>query len=140
MADVGVCYTERPYNFSDMVAHIPLGYKRIKQDDTIAIGGRLWDVHIGNGHAPEHATLWSRDGDIVIAGDQIIPNISSNLGVYPTEPDADPVGEWFEACERFATIATDHHLVLPGHKLPFTGLPMRLHQLIENHRPSQPSL
>jgi len=97
---------ERPYNFSDMVAHIPLGYKRIKQDDTIAIGGRLWDVHIGNGHAPEHATLWSRDGDIVIAGDQIIPNISSNLGVYPTEPDADPVGEWFEACERFATIAT----------------------------------
>ena len=124
---------ERPYNFSDMVAHIPLGYKRIKEGDTIAIGGRLWDVHIGNGHAPEHATLWSRDGDVVIAGDQIIPNISSNLGVYPTEPEADPVGEWFEACERFSKIATDRHLVLPGHKLPFTGLPVRLAQLIENH-------
>lgn len=124
---------ERPYNFSDMVAHIPLGYKRIKQDDTIAMGGRLWDVHIGNGHAPEHATFWSRDGDIVIAGDQVIPNISSNLGVYPTEPEADPVGEWFESCERFAKIATDKHLVLPGHKLPFTGLPTRLAQLIDNH-------
>ncbi len=124
---------DRPYNFSDMVAHIPLGYKRIRQDDTLAIGGRLWDVHIGNGHAPEHATLWSRDGDIVIAGDQVIPNISSNLGVYPTEPDADPVGEWFETCERFATMATDRQLVLPGHKLPFTGLPIRLHQLIQNH-------
>ena len=124
---------ERPYNFSDMVAHIPLGYTRIKEGDTIAIGGRLWDVRIGNGHAPEHATFWSRDGDVVIAGDQIIPNISSNLGVYPTEPEADPVGEWFEACERFSKIATDRHLVLPGHKLPFTGLPVRLAQLIENH-------
>ena len=124
---------ERPYNFSDMVAHIPLGYKRIRQDDTLTIGGRVWDVHIGNGHAPEHATFWSKDGDIVIAGDQVIPNISSNLGVYPTEPDADPVGEWFESCERFAKIATDEQLVLPGHKLPFTGLPTRLEQLIDNH-------
>lgn len=124
---------DRPYNFSDMVSHIPLGYKRIQQGDTLAIGGRLWDVHIGNGHAPEHATFWSRDGDIVIAGDQVIPNISSNLGVYPTEPDADPVGEWFESCERFAKIATEQQLVLPGHKLPFTGLPTRLGQLIDNH-------
>lgn len=29
--------------------------------------------------------------------------------------------------------ATDTQLVLPGHKLPFTGLPFRLTQMIENH-------
>ncbi len=124
---------ERPYNFSDMVAPIPLGYQRIRHGETIAIGGRLWDVHVGNGHAPEHLTLWSSDGDVVIAGDQIIPGISSNLGVYPTEPEADPVGEWLESCERFSEMATNKHLVLPGHKLPFTGLPERLSQLIDNH-------
>lgn len=124
---------ERPYNFSDAVSHIPLGYKRIREGDAIEIGSRLWDVRIGNGHAPEHATLWSRDGDLVIAGDQVIPGISSNLGVYPTEPEADPVGEWFESCMRLKTYATNDQLVLPGHKLPFKGLPARLDQLIENH-------
>ena len=29
--------------------------------------------------------------------------------------------------------ARDDQLVLPGHKLPFTGLPFRLAQMIENH-------
>ncbi|MCC1494199.1 MBL fold metallo-hydrolase [Cognatishimia sp. F0-27] len=124
---------ERPFNFADCVWPMPLGFKRIKQGDVIHAGGRAWDVHIGNGHAPEHATLWSRDDDLVLAGDQILPSISSNIGVYATEPEADPVADWLEACERFAAMAEDRHLVLGGHKLPFTGLPARMRQLIDNH-------
>ncbi|WP_120504172.1 MBL fold metallo-hydrolase [Sulfitobacter mediterraneus] len=125
--------TDRPFNFADIVAPLPLGYTRIKQDDTITMGGRVWDVHMGNGHAPEHATFWSRDDNLVIAGDQILPSISPNVGVYPTEPMADPIGEWLEACERLAPMARADHLVLGGHKLPFAGLPKRMSQLIENH-------
>lgn len=124
---------ERPFNFSDVVAPLPLGFQRIREGDTLHIGGRTWDVRIGNGHAPEHATLWSRDGELVIGGDQLLASISPNLGVYATEPAADPVGEWLEACERLRAHARDSHLVLPGHKLPFTGLPTRMHQLIDNH-------
>jgi hypothetical protein len=62
-----------------------------------------------------------------------LPSISPNLGVYATEPQADPVGEWLESCQRFLPHATQRQLVLPGHKLPFTGLPMRLRQLADNH-------
>jgi glyoxylase-like metal-dependent hydrolase (beta-lactamase superfamily II) len=125
--------TERPFNFADIVAPLPVGYTRIKQDDTIEMGGRTWDIHMGNGHAPEHATFWSRDDNLVIAGDQILPSISPNVGVYATEPMADPIGEWLEACERLSLLAREDHLVLGGHKLPFTGLPFRMTQLIENH-------
>lgn len=124
---------ERPFNFADVVHPMPLGFKRIQQDDVIRAGGRDWDVHIGNGHAPEHATLWSRDDALVIAGDQMLPSISSNIGVYATEPEADPVADWLEACERLALMARPDHLVLGGHKLPFTGLPSRMRQLIDNH-------
>ncbi|ABG32908.1 MBL fold hydrolase [Roseobacter denitrificans] len=124
---------ERPFNFADVVAPMPLGFTRLKQGDVIEFGGRHWDIHIGNGHAPEHATFWSRDDNLVIAGDQILPSISPNIGVYATEPMADPIGDWLESCERFAGIARPDHLVLGGHKLPFTGLPMRLSQLIDNH-------
>ncbi len=125
--------TERPFNFADIVAPLPLGYSRIQQGDVIKMGGRIWDVHTGNGHAPEHATFWSRDDNLVLAGDQILPSISPNIGVYPTEPMADPIGEWLESCERLALLARSDHLVLGGHKLPFTGLPKRMEQLIDNH-------
>lgn len=125
--------TERPFNFADIVAPLPLGYTRLQQGDVITMGGRRWDVHMGNGHAPEHATFWSRDDNLVIAGDQILPSISPNVGVYATEPMADPIGEWLEACERLALLARADHLVLGGHKLPFTGLPTRMQQLIDNH-------
>ncbi len=124
---------ERPFNYADIVADMPLGFRRIKEGDVIRLGGRAWDTRIGNGHAPEHATLWSRDCDLVLGGDQLLATISPNLGVYATEPEADPVGEWLEACERLKGFACDGQLVLPGHKLPFTGLPTRMRQLIDNH-------
>ncbi len=124
---------ERPFNFADVVHPLPLGFTRIRQGDGIRIGGRDWDVHIGNGHAPEHATFWSRDDALVLGGDQILPSISPNIGVYATEPEADPVADWLEACERLSGLAHPDHMVLGGHKLPFTGLPARMRQLIDNH-------
>nr|WP_112315158.1 MBL fold metallo-hydrolase [Rhodovulum viride] len=124
---------ERPFNFADVVAPMPLGFRALAEGDRIAAGGRDWDVRLGDGHAPDHVTLWSRDDALVIGGDQLLPSISPNLGVYATEPLNDPVAGWLESCTRFATHAREDHLVLPGHKLPFTGLPTRLVQLIENH-------
>ena len=124
---------ERPFNFADVVAPMPLGFQRLREGQALDLGGRRWLVRMGNGHAPEHATLWSLDDNLVIGGDQLLPSISANLGVYATEPDADPVADWLESCERLAGFARDDQLVLPGHKLPFTGLPLRLKQMQENH-------
>jgi glyoxylase-like metal-dependent hydrolase (beta-lactamase superfamily II) len=132
-AVLGKRATERPFNFADTVAPLPLGYTRIDEGDRLDIGGRTWVVRIGHGHAPEHATLWSEDDNLVIGGDQLLSTISPNLGVYATEPEADPVGEWLASCKKFAAFAREDHFVLPGHKLPFTGLPTRLRQLSENH-------
>lgn len=124
---------ERPFNFADVVHPLPLGFTRLVEGGTITMGGRRWWVRMGDGHAPEHATFWSLDDDLVIGGDQLLPSISANIGVYPTEPAADPLGDWIAACTRFAPFARPEQLILPGHKLPFTGLPMRLRQMVENH-------
>jgi glyoxylase-like metal-dependent hydrolase (beta-lactamase superfamily II) len=123
---------EKPFNFSACVAPIPLGFRALDEGDTLTMAGRRWQVRLGHGHAPHHATLWSEDG-ILLAGDQVIPGISSNISVYPTEPEADPLGDWLESCARLRDHARPGHLVLPGHKLPFRGLAFRLTQLIENH-------
>lgn len=124
---------ERPFNFADAVAPLPLGFRRIAGGDTVRMGGRSWTVRIGNGHAPEHATFWSEDGKFVLGGDQLLPSISPNLGVYATEPEADPVGDWIASTEALRPFATEEQLVLPGHKMPYYGLPVRIAQLVDNH-------
>ncbi len=125
--------TERPFNFADCVIPLPQGYTRLVEGDTIRFGNRTWDIRCGDGHAPEHATLWSREDELVIGGDQLLLSISPNLGVYPNEPDADPVADWIASCEKFLPHATAGQLILGGHKLPYTGLPKRLELMILNH-------
>lgn len=122
---------QRPFNTADLTAPLPLGYHRLSEGDQITMGGITWDVRLGSGHAPDHLTFWSER--IVITADQVIPGISSNVSVTATEPDADPLADWLESTQRLAAFATDQQLALPGHKLPFYGLPRRLTQLIEGH-------
>ena len=122
---------EPPFNFADCVAPIPLGFTALEEGATLVAAGRRWTVRLGEGHAPAHVTLWSGDG-LMLAGDQVLPGISPNIGVYATEPGADPLAGWLETCRRFAALRAEP-LVLPGHRLPFRGLAGRLGQLIDNH-------
>lgn len=122
---------DRPFNFCDVVHPMPVGFTALTEGQPLHIGGRDWTVHLGSGHAPDHATFWA--DDLVLGGDQLLPGISANIGVYPTEPAADPLADWLNSCRRFQPLATDSQFILPGHKLPFYGLPLRLHQMIENH-------
>lgn len=131
-ADLAQKANDRPFNFAGIVEPMPLGFTRLTEGTRLQAGGRNWTIRIGHGHAPDHATLWSDDG-IVLGGDQLLPGISANIGVYPTEPEADPLTDWLESCRAFMAHAKDDQLILPGHKLPFTGLPFRLTQMIENH-------
>ena len=125
--------TERPFNFADIVAPLPVGYTRIADGDTLSFGGRRWHVARGDGHAAEHAVLYEIGGDLVLGGDQLLPGISPNLGLYPSENNADPIGDWLTACDRLTPLARDGHLVLPGHKTPYRGLPTRMASLRQNH-------
>ena len=121
----------RPFNFADAVTPLPPAVHALAEGDTLTIGGRTWHVRLGEGHAPAQLTLWSDDG-LLIAGDQVLPGISPNIGVWPTEPEADPLTGFVDTCRRFAALGEDP-LVLPGHRLPFCGLGARLAQLVDNH-------
>ncbi|QQA44878.1 MBL fold metallo-hydrolase [Pelagovum pacificum] len=123
----------RPFNFADVVEPLPLGFRDLPEGGMLKMGGRTWDIRLGGGHAIDHATFWCREEPLVLGGDQLLPGISPNLGVHPTEPEADPVADWIAACRRLAPFATEDQLILPGHKLPYRGLPFRLRQMEENH-------
>ena len=124
---------ERPFNFADIVHPVPAGFRRIQDGETVEFGRRSWRVRFGGGHAPDHATFWCREDALIIGGDQFLADISPNIGVYPTEPEANPLRDWLESCTRFQDHADNESLVLVGHKVPYTGLEVRLRQLVENH-------
>ncbi len=122
-----------PFNFSRVVAPLPRGFRRIADGARIRAGGRDWRVVCGGGHAPEHATLFSEDGALALTGDQALGRISPNIGVYATEPEADPLSEWLESCARLGALSDDARLALPGHGRPFRGLKARFAALAAGH-------
>ena len=119
--------------FRKIITPLPLSYTRIEDGDMLTIGARDWRIVTGSGHSPEHACLYDEAAGILIAGDQVLPRISPNVSLGVTEPNADPLGEWFASIAKLKTLPADL-LVLPGHGDPFTGLHTRLDAMDREHR------
>jgi glyoxylase-like metal-dependent hydrolase (beta-lactamase superfamily II) len=122
-------YQARFGNFGKRIHALPETYRRIKDGEEIRIGAHTWRVIVGTGHSPEHACLYSESLKLLISGDQVLPRISSNVSVYPTEPDANPMQEWMESLAKIKREVPDDVLVLPAHNDCFRGLHARLDYL-----------
>jgi glyoxylase-like metal-dependent hydrolase (beta-lactamase superfamily II) len=115
-----------------LITELPHTFRRIMPAEDIVIDGRIWRVLAGYGHAPEHASLHCAELGVMIAGDMVLPRISTNVSVRPVEPDGNPLARFLESLQRFAALPADT-LVLPSHGLPFRGLHGRLAQLQAHH-------
>jgi glyoxylase-like metal-dependent hydrolase (beta-lactamase superfamily II) len=126
-------YAEHFGAFGTVVAPLPLSYRRLHDGARVRIGDQGWEVLVGRGHSPEHACLLNRELNLLIAGDQLLPTISSNVSVYPTEPNANPLEGWFASIERLERELPAGVLVLPAHGKPFLGARHRLRELAREH-------
>lgn len=133
-------YRARFGGFGLGVHRLPNAYRRIQDGEKIAIGDRVWQVVVGRGHAPEHACLWCVADGLFISGDQILPRISSNVSVFPTEPEANPLKDWLESCAQLKALLPRETLVLPSHNEPFRGAGERLDELISEHEANMEKL
>jgi glyoxylase-like metal-dependent hydrolase (beta-lactamase superfamily II) len=120
--------------FGKMLHALPDSFHRLRDGDEVVIGDHTWRVVVGCGHSPEHACLYCPELKLLISGDQVLPRISSNVAVFPTEPDADPLNEWLGSLARIKDVVPDDVLVLPAHRDPFIGLHARIDELIEGHQ------
>jgi glyoxylase-like metal-dependent hydrolase (beta-lactamase superfamily II) len=119
--------------FSSVVSPVPLRFIRLRDGDRVRIGDRQWRILVGSGHSPEHACLVDETGGLMIAGDQVLPRITSNISLSLSEPEGDPLGDWLASIARLKTLP-DSLFVLPSHGEPFTGLHPRLDALDHGHR------
>jgi glyoxylase-like metal-dependent hydrolase (beta-lactamase superfamily II) len=126
-------YTARFGGFGKSMHALPDSFRRLVDGETVRIGEHAWEVVVGNGHSPEHACLWCPALKVLISGDQVLPRITSNVSVFPTEPDGDPLTDWLTSLARIKTRVPDDVLVLPAHNDPFHGLHARIDTLIGGH-------
>jgi glyoxylase-like metal-dependent hydrolase (beta-lactamase superfamily II) len=129
-------YRARFGGFGKYMHALPDSHRRLRDGERVTIGAHQWQVVVGRGHSPEHACLVSEDLAAMISGDQVLPRISSNVSVFPTEPDADPLGDWLASIAHLRATLPDELLVLPAHGEPFRGLHARLDRLAAGHERS----
>lgn len=127
-------YRSRFGNFGRLTSPLPDSYRRIRDREQIRIGAHDWEVVTGSGHTPEHACLYSPALRLFVSGDQVLPRISSNVSVHPTEPDADPLADWLDSIDKIRQRVPNDVLVLPAHNEPFVGLHERLERLASSQR------
>jgi glyoxylase-like metal-dependent hydrolase (beta-lactamase superfamily II) len=118
--------------YPSLVPAVPDQYRRMREGDELAIGGRTWRVVTGFGHSPEHCALYCEEAGLLISGDMVLPRISTNVSVFDIEPESNPLALYLQALARYELMAADT-LVLPSHGKPFRGLHTRIAQLHDHH-------
>jgi glyoxylase-like metal-dependent hydrolase (beta-lactamase superfamily II) len=129
-------YKARFGEFGKMIHALPESYHRVSDGDQFRVGDHIWRAVVGRGHSPEHLCLYCPELRLFISGDQVLPKISPNVSVFPTEPDADPLTDWLASLATIRTTVDDDVLVMPAHNEPFYGLHRRIDQLLEGHERS----
>jgi glyoxylase-like metal-dependent hydrolase (beta-lactamase superfamily II) len=114
------------------VPEAPHAFARLIDADVLALGSWRWRVIAGYGHSPEHASLATVEGRLLIGGDMLLPRISTNVAVWPGEPDGDPVARFLGSLAAFEPLPTNT-LVLPSHGQPFRGIAARVARLRDHH-------
>ena len=119
------------------VPELPARYRRILAGDTLTLRERTFRVIGGYGHSPEHAALFApgatdADAPLLIAGDMLLPRISTNVAVGPADPEGDPLKRFLASLQAYTELPAAT-LVLPSHGLPFRGAGERVAQLRAHH-------
>lgn len=122
-------YQARFGAFGKNIYALPDSYRRLRDGQAVRIGEHVWEVITGTGHSPEHVCLYCHDLKLLISGDQVLARISSNVSVFPIEPEANPMADWFTSLERIKFRVPDDVLVLPAHHDCIRGLHARIDQL-----------
>jgi glyoxylase-like metal-dependent hydrolase (beta-lactamase superfamily II) len=115
-----------------IMSGIPADIRRLAHGDVLEIGAVRWQAHVVKGHTDGQLVFHAPEAGMLIAGDQVLPRITSNIGIYPERADADPLGSFLDSFAGLAALEPEP-LVLPSHGDVFRGLRARLEQLRAHH-------
>jgi glyoxylase-like metal-dependent hydrolase (beta-lactamase superfamily II) len=132
-AEAAAAVASRGHGYLHMTTDLPVHYHRLIAGETLTIGGRVFEILTGGGHAPEQVMLFCREAGVFLAADQVLARISPNISVMGHQPEANPLGLYLQSLAGLRAAIPDNVLVLPMHNLPFFGLHQRTGELRQHH-------
>ena len=129
--DLSLQLLDQMPRYAVQVHALPAQVEILDTSRPLTLGGRQWRAIIGRGHSPEHLSLLSEDGNMMIGGDQVLPKITPNIAVWPGG-DQDPLRSYLGSLEDFADLGPQT-LLLPSHKQPLWGIAQRVQEIRSHH-------
>lgn len=116
--------------FRDKVSPQPHDLRILQPDMPFSMGGVEWEMISGEGHAPGHTSFYNRSRCWLLCGDQVLPDISPNIGWMPGG-DVDPLGSYLNSLR--AMLSLEVKMAFPGHRDPFPKFKIRIEEILEHH-------
>jgi glyoxylase-like metal-dependent hydrolase (beta-lactamase superfamily II) len=91
----------------------------------------VWEIIWTPGHTAGHFVILNRARQILLSGDHLLGQISSNIGKYPGST-VDPLGDYMNSLQKINELELQE--IFPAHGLPFSNYRERLVILLEHHR------
>lgn len=140
---------EHEHDLDMLKPGLPPRFTALSDGDVVPIGGYECRVIFGQGHAPDHVSLYApgpRSGGpgaaqataagagrgFLISGDMLLPSISTHVGSPATWQPGNPVAQFQKSVRALAALPADT-LVLPSHGAPFYGARERVAELERHH-------
>ncbi len=101
--------------------------------EIVTVGAWRFEVIETDGHAIAHQGFYSREPQLLIAGDQLLPAISPNISLSAADWGQDPLGDYLQSLEVLGRLPQET-LVLPSHGRPYRGLHARASDLRAHHQ------
>ena len=120
-------------NFRAVVSGVPRDLRLLEAGARLDIGGQEWLALEARGHTDGQLVFHAPALGLLIAGDQVLPRITSNIGIYPERADRTPLASFLASFKALAALEPEP-TVLPSHGDVFVGLRARLEYLDTHHR------
>ena len=106
------------------------GVATVEDRELVDLEGRACRALWTPGHTDYHAALFDEADGTLLAGDHVLPKITSNVGYY-SHSRPDPLGDFLSSLRELAVLPVKR--VLPAHGEPFDDLAGRVEQLLVHH-------
>ncbi|WP_042333930.1 MBL fold metallo-hydrolase [Desulfosporosinus meridiei] len=105
----------------------------LKPGQVVTIGDFEYEVVLTPGHTDGHICYYNVAHGLLLSGDHLLPEISSNVSLWPRSgADPNPLDNFLKAIDSIRTL--NCKIALPSHGKPFSNIEERIRQLEIHHQ------